>query len=221
MNIILFGPPGAGKGTQGDFLSKDLDLVKVSTGDLLRKEISTNSELGKKIASIINKGFLAPDDIINSLIKNILSNNSLSNKLIFDGYPRTITQAKNLNILIKEYSQKISCVLNLKVDEDVIFKRILGRQICSKCKLIFNEFLNTANKDNHLCDDKYLEKRSDDKKDIIIERFKTYKIESMPVLDFYRNENLLHEIDGMADISDIYKEIRGIIDSLDTWLYAL
>lgn len=216
MNIILFGPPGAGKGTQGDFLSKDLDLVKVSTGDLLRKEISTNSELGKKIASIINKGFLAPDDIINSLIKNILSNNSLSNKLIFDGYPRTITQAKNLNILIKEYSQKISCVLNLKVDEDVIFKRILGRQICSKCKLIFNEFLNTANKDNHLCDDKYLEKRSDDKKDIIIERFKTYKIESMPVLDFYRNENLLHEIDGMADISDIYKEIRGIIDSLDT-----
>jgi len=216
VNIILFGPPGAGKGTQGDFLSKDLDLVKVSTGDLLRKEISTNSELGKKIASIINKGFLAPDDIINSLIKNILSNNSLSNKLIFDGYPRTITQAKNLNILIKEYSQKISCVLNLKVDEDVIFKRILGRQICSKCKLIFNEFLNTANKDNHLCDDKYLEKRSDDKKDIIIERFKTYKIESMPVLDFYRNENLLHEIDGMADISDIYKEIRGIIDSLDT-----
>jgi len=216
VNIILFGPPGAGKGTQGDFLSKDLDLVKVSTGDLLRKEISTNSELGKKIASIINKGFLAPDDIINSLIKNILSNNSLSNKLIFDGYPRTITQAKNLNILIKEYSQKISCVLNLKVDEDIIFKRILGRQICSKCKLIFNEFLNTANKDNHLCDDKYLEKRSDDKKDIIIERFKTYKIESMPVLDFYRNENLLHEIDGMADISDIYKEIRGIIDSLDT-----
>ena len=152
----------------------------------------------------------------NVCIKNILSNSSLSNKLIFDGYPRTITQAKNLNILIKEYSQKISCVLNLKVDEDIIFKRILGRQICSKCKLIFNEFLNTANKDNHLCDDKYLEKRSDDKKDIIIERFKTYKIESMPVLDFYRNENLLHEIDGMADISDIYKEIRGIIDSLDT-----
>tara|TARA_X000001036_G_C20478468_1_gene724604 strand:- start:42 stop:692 length:651 start_codon:yes stop_codon:yes gene_type:complete len=216
VNIILFGPPGAGKGTQGDFLAKDLNLIKVSTGDLLRKEISTKSELGKKIDSIINKGFLAPDNIINSLIKNILSNSNLSNKLIFDGYPRTIEQAKNLNTLIKEYNQKISCVINLKVNEEIIFKRILGRQICSKCKLIFNEFLNPANRDNHLCDNKFLEKRSDDKKQIIVERFKTYKIESMPVLDFYRNENLLHEIDGMADIHDIYKEIRVIIDSLDT-----
>jgi len=140
VNIILFGPPGAGKGTQSDNLVKDLNLYKISTGDLLREEVKKKSALGIKIKSILDQGMLVSDDIINDLIENILSNKNYFNRLIFDGYPRNFNQVKHLDILIKKYNQKIYCVLNLKVNQDVIIKRIIGRQVCPKCGLTFNEF---------------------------------------------------------------------------------
>ena len=152
MNIILFGPPGAGKGTQSDNLVKDLNLYKISTGDLLREEVKKKSVFGIKIKSILDQGMLVSDDIINDLIESILSNKGYFNRLIFDGYPRNLNQVKHLDILVKKYNQKISCVFNLKVELDVIIKRIIGRQICSKCGLIFNESLNPSNKEKHYCD---------------------------------------------------------------------
>ena len=126
MNIILIGPPGSGKGTQGDNLVKDFNLFKVSTGDLLRKEVEKKSELGMKIKHIIEKGHLASDEITNNLIEIILSNINYSNRLIFDGYPRNLSQVNTLTILMKKYNQKINCVLCLKVDKNLIVKRILG-----------------------------------------------------------------------------------------------
>ena len=213
MNIILIGPPGAGKGTQSDNLVKDFNLYKISTGDLLREEVKKESKLGIKIKSILNQGVLVSDNIINDLIENILSNKDYFNRLIFDGYPRNINQVKHLDSLIKKYDQKISYVLSLKVDKDVIIKRIIGRQICSKCGLTFNEFFNPPVKKNHLCDIKFLKKRSDDNEKTARNRFETYIKETLPVLDHYKNLNLLFEIDGTDHIHVIYKEIRRIIHS--------
>ena len=216
MNIILFGPPGAGKGTQSDILVKDLNLYKISTGDLLREEVKKKSVLGVKIKSILDQGLLVSDDIINDLIENILSNKGYFNRLIFDGYPRNLDQAKHLNVLIKKYNQKIFCVLNLKVNQDVIIKRIIGRQTCSKCGLTFNEFFNPSTKENHHCDIKFLQKRSDDNEKTAKNRLETYTKETLPVLDYYKNQKILYEIDGTGHIPEIYKEIREIIHSLET-----
>jgi len=219
VNIVLFGPPGAGKGTQADNLVKYFNLYKISTGDLLRNEIKNNTELSKKINKNINKGELAPDDVINSLIVRILSDRKFYNRLIFDGYPRNINQAINLDKLLKEYNQKISLVINLDVSKDLIIKRILGRQICNKCGLIFNKYFVNLENNDHKCDPKYLETRADDNEDTAINRFETYLQKTLPILNYYKNQNLLHSINGNDDISSIFDQIRSIIPSLEAWLY--
>ena len=215
MNIILFGPPGAGKGTQANNIAKKFTLHKVSTGDLLREEIGKNTNLGVDVRSILDKGALVSDDIINNLIMKILSDKKFFNRLIFDGYPRNLNQAKNLDLLVKKYNQKISCVLNLNVDRESVIKRILGRQICTNCGLIFNENFKPSTNKNHTCHPKFLIKRSDDNEKTIIDRFETYLNKTLPLLDFYKEQNLLHQINGKAEIDHIFEEIQGIIASLE------
>ena len=214
MNVIIFGPPGAGKGTQGEMIAKNFNLFKISTGDLLRKEIEINSSISKKIKDI-EKGNLVPDEIINSLIENILSNKDYYNRLIFDGYPRTLKQAQNLDLLTKKHNQKISVILSLKVDEGDIIKRIQGRRTCSKCGLIFNEYFNPATDENHKCDKSFLQKRVDDTEITLKNRFETYAKKTLPILDYYKNQKLLREIDGNGKINEIYQQIHQIIQSLE------
>jgi len=216
VNIILFGPPGAGKGTQADKIVKNFNLHKVSTGDLLREEIKNNTNFGNKIKSIIDKGLLVSDNIINDLIIKVLSDKKLYNRLIFDGYPRNLEQVINLDSCIKRYKQKISCVLSLNVEKEFIIKRILGRQICTSCGLIFNEYFKPATSINHSCDPKFLKKRSDDNEETIINRFETYLNTTLPILNFYKEQNLLHHINGMSEIDQIFDEICHIIASLET-----
>jgi len=215
VNVILIGPPGAGKGTQADNIVKTFNLHKISTGELLRNEIKSRTELGKKIKNIIDKGSFVSDEIINNLITNILSNEKFYNKLIFDGYPRNLNQAKILKELTKLKNQKISCVLSLNVDREIIIKRISGRQICTKCGGTFNKYLKPSNKQEHDCGDNFLSKRSDDNENIIINRYETYLKETLPILDFYKEQKLLHEINGMKEIDQIFEEIRAIMTSLD------
>ena len=216
MNIILFGPPGAGKGTQAIKIVKNFDLHKVSTGDLLREEIKNNTDLGNKIKSIMDKGLLISDNIINDLITKVLSDKKFYNRLIFDGYPRNLEQAINLDLYIKKYKQKISCVLSLDVDKESIIKRILGRQTCTNCGLIFNEYFCPAPNKNHSCDPKFLNKRSDDNEKTILNRFETYLNKTLPILDFYKEQNLRYHINGMTEIDQIFDKIRSIIASLET-----
>jgi len=216
VNIIVFGPPGAGKGTQAENISKSFNLNKISTGDLLRNEIYQKTSLGIKIKSIVDKGSFVPDEIINDLISKILADKNFYNRLIFDGYPRNLVQAENLDILLKKYNQKISCVLSLNVDKEKIIKRILGRQICSKCGLIFNEFFKPATSNNHACGSKFLVKRSDDNEKTILGRYDTYIEKTLPIINYYKKLNILHEIDGKTGIDQIFEKISHIIGSLET-----
>jgi len=215
VNIILFGPPGAGKGTQAQNISKSFDLYKISTGDLLRNEIYKKSPLGTKIKSIIDKGSFVTDEIINDLITKILADKKFYNRLIFDGYPRNLVQAENLEILLKKHNQKISCVLSLNVDKEKIIKRIIGRQICSKCGHIFNEFFKPATSNNHVCGSKFLVKRSDDNEKTINKRYETYIEKTLPIINYYKKLNILHEIDGKTEIDQIFEKISHIIASLE------
>jgi len=215
VNIILFGPPGAGKGTQANNIVNFFKLYKVSTGDLLRQEIKNNTDTGRKTKSLLDKGFLVSDIIINNLIKNVLSDDKVRDKLIFDGYPRNINQAEDLEFLLKKYNQKISFVFNLNVEKNIIIKRILGRQNCSYCGLIFNQYYKPSTRANHKCDPKFLVKRSDDNETVITNRLETYFEKTMPILNFYKELNLLHDINGAAEIDQIFEEIRTIIVSLE------
>ncbi len=188
MNIVIFGPPGAGKGTQSKFIAKKYSLHQLSTGELLRSEIEKKTDLGSQISSIINSGELVSDEIVSTLIKNFILNEKYKEKLIFDGYPRNLNQAINLDNLLRDANQEINLVLNLSVSLETIKKRILERQS--------------------------QEKRSDDNEKIAIKRFQTYEKSTKPVIDYYKKSNLLKEINGERSINEISNKISGLIDSI-------
>ena len=188
MNIVIFGPPGAGKGTQSKFIVNKYNLHQLSTGDLLRKEIKNKTKLGSEISSIINSGELVSDNIVSNLIEKFISDPLYKNRLIFDGYPRNLNQTKNLDNLLIKYDQKIDVVLKLVVSLETIKKRIVER--------------------------KNQEKRADDNEEIAIRRFNTYEVSIKPVIDYYKRSNLLKVVNGERSINEISKEISGIIDSI-------
>ena len=218
MNIVIFGPPGAGKGTQSKFIVKKFNLFQLSTGELLRNEIINKTQLGLNISSTMNSGNLVSDKIVSDLIEIYISNNDFNDRLIFDGYPRNISQAENLNLLLKKFNKKIDLVLKLSVSIDIIKKRITGRSICSICGKIYNEFFNPAPINANCCSSKYLQKRSDDTLDIAISRYENYEKNIKPVTDFYKETKLLKVVNGETSIMAITKEISDLIEGVKGWL---
>jgi len=218
MNVVIFGPPGAGKGTQSKFIVKKFNLHQLSTGELLRNEIINKSKLGLEISSQMNSGKLVSDQIVSNLIENFISNKKYNNRLIFDGIPRNRPQAVNLNKLLDKYNQKIDLVFKLSVSLDIIKKRISGRSVCSICGKIYNEFFNPAPLNADCCASKFLQKRSDDTLSIAITRYETYEKNIKPVIDFYEDSNLLKVINGETSISEITNEISALIGGIKGWL---
>ena len=186
MNIVLFGPPGAGKGTQSHYLVKKLNGFQISTGDMLRNEIKINSEIGKKINKDMNDGHFISDDIVNNLIKDVVFDPKKKGKLIFDGYPRTLSQAKNLDIILKNSNQDIDFIFFLNVNKETIIKRVEKR--------------------------KTLENRSDDNLETILKRYDTYMKTTKPVLDFYSKNSNFYEIDGTLKIDEITAKIDAFLN---------
>ena len=185
VNIIIFGPPGAGKGTQAKFLVKKFNSFQISTGDILREEINKDTDIGKKIINNMNHGKFVDDKIVNKILEKIIFDKDKKNKLIFDGYPRTINQAKNLENLLEKSDQKLDYIFFLNVSKDSIIKRIKKRKI--------------------------LEKRTDDDFETILKRYDTYMIVTKPVLDYYSKNQNFHEIDGSKEINDISGKIEEIL----------
>ena len=214
MNIVIFGLPGAGKGTQSDFIVKKYNLYQLSTGELLRQEIKNKTELGLNISSIMNSGQLVSDNIVSNLIEKYISNDTFKNRLIFDGYPRNKVQALNLKTILNKYNQKINLVLKLSVSLEVIKRRITGRSVCSICGKIYNEFFNPAPTNSDCCASKFLQKRSDDILEIAVSRYNTYEKNIEPVIDFYKEHNLLEVVNGEAQIDLISDEISGLLDRI-------
>ncbi len=186
MNIILFGPPGAGKGTQAKYLVKKLNGFQISTGDILREEIKKDTEIGRKIINNMNEGKFVSDEIVNNLLKKYVFDQNKKEKLIFDGYPRSLSQAKNLDLLLNGSNQKIDHIFFLNVNKETIIERIKKRKI--------------------------IEKRSDDDLDTILKRYDTYIETTRPVLDYYSKNSNFHEIDGSMEINQITSKIETFLN---------
>ena len=185
MNIILFGPPGAGKGTQAKYLVKKLNGFQISTGDILRDEIKKDTDIGKQIINNMNDGKFVNDEIVNKLIRDKIYDPNKKNKLIFDGYPRSLSQAQNLDLMLDSSNQKIDFIFFLNVQKDIIIKRIEKRKI--------------------------LEKRSDDELETILKRYDTYMETTKPVLNFYNKNPNFYEIDGSLKIEEITAKINDFL----------
>ena len=211
VNVIIFGPPGAGKGTQAQNIVNNFNLHQVATGDLLRIEIKKRTKISKKIEQIIAQGNLVSDDIVNELVKKVITNHNYRNKIVFDGYPRNINQAESLEIMLNGDNQSINFILFLKVTQEIVKKRILGRIICEKCNKTMNEYLNNEEIDNHECGKNYLKKRKDDNQETIITRYDEYIKKTKPILDFYSSRSYFHEIDGSEKIQAITGKIQQIL----------
>ena len=180
MNIILFGPPGSGKGTQAANICKSLMIPHLSTGDILRTAVASNSNIGKKVKKIMEDGKLVSDEIVLSIVEERITLKDCSQGFVLDGFPRTINQAEGLDALLKD-SQRIKYVLRIKVDEESIIKRLIERG------------------------------RTDDRLDIIKNRFKSYNSQTQPLVPFYEAREILHNIDGMQDIEKVYDDIKKVI----------
>ena len=212
MNIILFGPPGAGKGTQAQSIVKKHNYFQLSTGNLLREEAKLKTQLGKEIEQLISNGKFVSDKIVNILLRQSITNLKFRDRIIFDGYPRNVEQAKNLEVILGEFDQNIGHIIFLNVSKDIIEKRIMGRMTCDKCYMTLNEFFNKDQIELHPCGKEFLKKRKDDNLDIVVARYETYMKTTKPVLDFYsKNENFI-EIDGAAEIELITSKINEVLN---------
>ena len=212
MNLILLAPPAAGKGTQSEILKEKYNLNHISTGDLLREEIATNSDLGKEIAKVINSGGLVNDDLMLKILENKIKNSN-SNGIIFDGFPRNTVQAKMLDELLNKYNMKIDYVFNLNIEKEVAMKRALGRLLCSKCNTIYNIYRDTFIKEGfcNKCNSK-LDKRDDDNEEAFNKRFDTFFEKTKPLIEFYKEKQILYDIYCKNKKEDTFIQIQEIIE---------
>ena len=213
MNLILFGPPGAGKGTQGDLLAAKAGLVKISTGDLLREAMRDGTPLGQTAKKFYDAGELVPDEVMVGLVKETLQQRGTGKGFILDGFPRTLPQAESLDRMLAEIKQPVDAVVMLDVPDEPIVKRLSGRRACPKCGAIYNVYFDAPKKEG-ICDKcgSELGQRKDDAAETVQRRLNVYREQTAPVLDYYkRGSTPVHTLSGDQPIETVQRELAKVL----------
>lgn len=212
MNIIIFGPPGAGKGTQAKKMVDFYGIPQISTGDILRANVREGTELGLAAKAYMDKGELVPDEVLIGIIKNRLKEEDCENGFILDGYPRTIPQADALATILDEINKPIDVVLNLEVPDEELVERISGRLMCNNCGASYHRTFNPPKKEG-VCDicGGELFQRADDREEAVKNRLDVYKRQTQPLIDYYAKQGLLVFLDGTKDINEVFEDIKAVL----------
>jgi len=213
MNIILLGPPGAGKGTQAQRLQADCGMIQLSTGDMLRKAAASGSELGQRAKGIMEKGELVPDELMVKLIRERIGQPDCAKGFILDGFPRTEAQAKALDEMLAEAGKKLDEVIEMEVDEKALTERIVGRYTCAKCGTGYHDKFKRPKVQGvcDVCGSKEFTRRKDDTAETMKTRMAAYRTQTEPLLPYYRARGVLKKVDGMAAMDEVYRQIRAVL----------
>ena len=212
MKLVFLGPPGAGKGTQSEFICRDYGIVQLSTGDILRENRKMGTELGKKAQSYMDAGNLVPDDIIIDMIKEELKKPELKNGYILDGFPRTVPQAEALDQLLASLNDKLDLTLVLEVPNEELIKRLSARRTCRQCGKTYH-LIYSPPKQEGICDvcGGELYQRDDDKEEAILNRLQVYENQTKPLIDYYEKKGIAKRINGVGTIDEIYQRIKSVL----------
>jgi adenylate kinase len=213
MNLILLGPPGAGKGTQAQRLEQTHGLVQLSTGDMLRAAVAAGTEIGRQAKTIMDRGELVPDAVVVSIIADRISQPDASRGFILDGFPRTVAQAEALDRMLAERGLKLHSVIEMKVVDDILVERITGRFSCAKCGAGYHDTFQQP-KVAGICDkcgSTEFKRRADDKADTVTQRLAAYHAQTAPLLPYYEARGVLRSVDGMAPIDEVTRQIEGVL----------
>ena len=215
MNIVLFGPPGSGKGTQAKKLAEKYHIPHVSTGDILRENLKRGTALGLEAKKYMNRGELVPDEVLIGIITDRLSQPDCDEGCILDGYPRTVPQAETLEAIMNELGKTLDVVVDIEVPDAEVLKRISGRRMCANCGASYHIIFNPP-KQEGICDrcGRPLYQREDDKETAVMNRLEVYKQQSQPLIEYYRQKGVLATVDGTASIEEVFDEIAAVLDTV-------
>ncbi|MDU5806761.1 MAG: adenylate kinase [Peptoniphilus harei] len=208
MKLVILGPPGAGKGTQAEYIVEKYNIPHISTGDIFRENIKNNTELGKKAKSYMDKGLLVPDDLVIALVEDRLNKDDAKEGFLLDGFPRTVAQAVSLDSILDKNDDKLTKVINISVDPEILIERAVGRRVCKTCGMTYHVKFNPP-KEEGVCDKDgtKLIQRDDDTEETVKTRISVYFDQTAPLIDYYRAQNLLIDIDGAKDIDKVFDDI--------------
>ena len=215
MILILLGPPGAGKGTQAKRLEAQYGIVQLATGDMLRAAVAAGTEVGRKAKAIMEAGQLVPDAIVIGIIEDRIGQPDCRNGFVLDGFPRTVAQAEALDDMLARKGLRLDHVIELKVDDEALIERISGRFTCAKCGEGYHDKFKRPRTEGvcDVCGGTEFVRRSDDKAETVRARLDAYHAQTAPILPYYRDKGLLAQVDGMADIDEVTRQIRAVVEA--------
>lgn len=216
MRLVLLGPPGAGKGTQASRIVEEYKVVHISTGDIFRKNIKEQTDLGKKVKDYLDKGLLVPDELTVDLVWDRLDQDDCKDGFLLDGFPRTIEQANQLQKGLEERNIKLDSVVNIDVDKNILVKRLAGRRVCTNCGATYHIDVQPTKVDGvcDKCGEKAVIQREDDKEETVLNRIEVYENQTAPLIGFYRDLNLLFDVDGTLPVDEVFENVKKHLDNM-------